>query len=63
MNQFPERNSRIECPFCNNEAVITYEEDRIYKSSCIFKDCKEVIMIESTSEISAIAKLKRIKVQ
>ena len=54
-------NPRIECVFCKNEAVVTYEENRLYKSSCI--SCKEIIIIQSTSEVAAVEKFKRIKIE
>jgi len=53
-------NPQIECPFCSSEAIVTYEENRIYKSSC--SECKEIIIIQATSEIDAIKKFKSIKV-
>jgi hypothetical protein len=62
MNQYP-RCPRFECPFCRNESAITYEENRLYKSNCLFEKCKEILMIESKDEISAITKFKRIRVQ
>lgn len=62
MNQYPRR-PHIECPFCGNKSAITYEENRIYKLNCLFEECKEMIMIESTAEVSAVAKFKRIRIQ
>lgn len=62
MNQYP-RCSRIQCPFCRNESAMTYEENGLYKSNCLFEECKEVLMIKSTDEISAITKFNRIRVQ
>lgn len=62
MSQYP-RCPRIPCPFCRNESAMTYEENGIYKSNCLFEQCKEVLMIKSTDEISAIKKFKCISVQ
>ena len=53
-------NLKIKCPFCRSEATVTYEENRMYKCSCAL--CKEIIMIQSTSEVDAIKKFNSIKV-
>ena len=51
---------QIKCPFCRNDAIVTYEENRMYKSSCA--RCKEIIIIQSTSEVDAIEKFNSIRI-
>lgn len=44
----------IECPICHGKALIWYNEDRIYQSTCQNKKCQEVVTLTTKSWVDAV---------
>lgn len=52
----------IECPVCDKKAIVTYEENRLYRCSCLSENCQTVFEIEKGSFIDAVKHFKSIKI-